>query len=113
VLCGALSVTQFGGSLASPGWGDVALWFDAVRGIRECDLYERSPSLGERFSFLEDAIPAGPLADVRRAAGTFVTHSDLAERDPRRPWHDVTDLWRARRASVRRDPVRRRRYWSG
>jgi len=107
VLCGALSVTQLGGSLASPGWGDVALWFDAVRGVRECELYERSPSLGERFAFLEGVIPAGPFADVRRAAGTFAAHSDLSEPYPHRPWHDVADAWRARRAPGRARPRRR------
>lgn len=99
VLCSALSVTQFGGSLAAPGWGDIRLWFDAVRGARPCTRFPRSDGLAERFAFLDGVIPSGPLADVRRAEGTFAAHADFSERYPRRPWRDVAEAWRARRRS--------------
>jgi len=99
VLCAGLSVAQFGGSLAAPGWGDISLWFDAVRGERSCPQHAYEPGLAARFEFLGQVIPAGPLADVRRAAGTFAAHSDLSERYPRRPWRDAAESWRVRRNS--------------
>ena len=38
-LCSALAVQQFGGSLAAPGWGDIADWWHTVRDNGERGSY--------------------------------------------------------------------------
>jgi sugar/nucleoside kinase (ribokinase family) len=69
--CAALAVQHFGGSLAAPGWGDVADWWAATKrsGNRE---------LIDRYAFLPDVLPRGPVSAVRRAAATIARHSDAA-----------------------------------
>ncbi len=61
-LCAALSVRDFGGAFASPGWGEVATWWADERD---------SPHLGKDYAFLDDVIPAGSWRAVSRAAATI------------------------------------------
>lgn len=88
VLCSGLSVTQFGGSLSAPGWGDIASWFDHVTGRLAAGAEPRCAclmhvepdlELARRYAFLDDAVPDGPLSTMRRAEGTFAIESDPAE----------------------------------
>lgn len=108
VLCSGLSVTQFGGSLSAPGWGDIASWFDHVTGRLAAGAEPRcacllhvapDEALASRFSFLDDAVPSGPLSQMRRAAGTFAIESDPAEhgttRLSLREWGDL--MWSRRK----------------
>ncbi|WP_425472910.1 carbohydrate kinase family protein [Vallicoccus soli] len=73
-LCSGLAVQQFGGSLAAPGWGDIADWWHAVR-----DGDDRA--LRERYAFLDRVVPPGPVRAVRRAEATIAQRADLAEPD--------------------------------
>ncbi len=63
-LCSALAVQQFGGSLAAPGWGDIADWWDVARVGGDSDLVRR-------FGFLSDLLPSERAGAVRRAEATF------------------------------------------
>lgn len=63
-LCSALAVQQFGGSLAAPGWGDIADWWDATRASGDTELTER-------YAFLQDVLPSERPGAVRRAEATF------------------------------------------
>jgi sugar/nucleoside kinase (ribokinase family) len=49
-LCAALAVQQFGGSLAAPGWGDIADWWHDVRDGNDKTSYGHS--LRRRYAFL-------------------------------------------------------------
>ena len=64
-LCSALAVQQFGGSLAAPGWGDIADWWHTVRDNGQRGSYHSS--LMRRY-----ALPRGDRAHPagrRRAPG--------------------------------------------
>lgn len=62
-LCAALSVQHFGGSLSSPGWGEVTHWWREVR--------DRSDDLAVAYGFLEDLLPGEKACTpVQRAAAT-------------------------------------------
>lgn len=85
VLCSGLSVTQFGGSLSAPGWGDIASWHDHVTGRLAAGAAPRCPctmhvtpddALAERFAFLDGAVPDVPLTVMRRAEATFAVDGD-------------------------------------
>lgn len=77
-LCSALAVQQFGGSLAAPGWGDLADWWHNVTGrADEGDL--RSAYVRDQYRFLGDIIPNCPVQGVRRAQATFAMASDAGE----------------------------------
>ncbi len=73
-LCAGLALQQYGGSLAAPGWGDVADWWTSVRGSAREDAYHRS--LRRRYAFLEDIVPDVPPMACRRATATIARHSD-------------------------------------
>ncbi|HST49854.1 PfkB family carbohydrate kinase [Jatrophihabitans sp.] len=74
-LCAALSVQQVGGSLAAPGWGDIADWLADVRG--QAAAGSRSAGvLAHSYEFLAGCIPAGPAPTVRRARATIARTSD-------------------------------------
>ncbi|WP_298462004.1 PfkB family carbohydrate kinase [uncultured Cellulomonas sp.] len=76
-LCSALAVQQFGGSLAAPGWGDIADWWHGVRAER------RDTDLVARYGFLDDVLPTDPVDAVRRAEATLTLYNDLPHtRDP-------------------------------
>ncbi|MPV38174.1 PfkB family carbohydrate kinase [Georgenia subflava] len=75
VLCSALAVQHFGGSLAAPGWGDIADWWDATVGAaRTGDPAARDTA--DRYEFLTDALPGHALSRVRRAEATIARLSD-------------------------------------
>ena len=76
-LCAALAVQQFGGSLAAPGWGDIADWWHVVRDESDGSSYQAS--LRRRFAFLEDLVPHVPSAAVRRAAATIARRADVEQ----------------------------------
>lgn len=71
-LCAALSVQEVGGSLAAPGWGDIADWWQRMnvdrRGVRKHWL--------RRYGFLEEILRDVPLEAVRRASATIAHQSD-------------------------------------
>ncbi|MHA7861682.1 carbohydrate kinase family protein [Tessaracoccus sp. Y36] len=74
-LSSSLAVRQFGGSLAAPGWGDLADWWRNLEKLREeGDL--RAAHIGREYAFLADLIPTHPVHGVRRAEGTFALASD-------------------------------------
>lgn len=74
-LCAALSVQQVGGSLAAPGWGDIADWLAEVRG--QAAAGSRSAGvLLHSYEFLAGCIPAGRAPAVRRARATIARASD-------------------------------------
>lgn len=74
-LCSALAVTQVGGSLAAPGWGDVADWWRVQR-----QLAERgdpgAAETAERYAFLADCLRGVETPRVRRAEATIARFSD-------------------------------------
>jgi len=71
-LCAALAVQHFGGSLGSPGWGDLAAWRDEVLGNSRDD--EASRELIERFDFIDCLLQRdAPVARRARATIDF-TH---------------------------------------
>lgn len=74
-LCSALSVQQFGGSLAAPGWGDIADWWTHVRSNSSTDAYSRS--LRRRYAFLDDHLDDLPTDPCRRATATIARLADL------------------------------------
>jgi sugar/nucleoside kinase (ribokinase family) len=74
-LCAGLSVQQVGGSLAAPGWGDIADWLSSVRqraaqGSRPAAVLEHS------YGFLAEVLPDQPCGVVRRASATIARLSD-------------------------------------
>jgi len=75
-LCSALAVQQFGGSLAAPGWGDIADWWHDVRDSEDSSSYRCS--LRRRYAFLEEIVPTVPVGAVRRAAATIARQADVA-----------------------------------
>jgi sugar/nucleoside kinase (ribokinase family) len=81
--CSALAVQQFGGSLAAPGWGDIADWWHAVRDSSGGGAYRAS--LVRRYEFLDDLIPSAPVGAVRRAAATIARYADVGGYPPGGP----------------------------
>ena len=75
--CSSLAVQQFGGSLAAPGWGDIADWWQCTRAKTSADAYHTS--LRRRYGFLDDLLPVSPGHGVRRAAATIARYADVAE----------------------------------
>lgn len=76
-LCSSLAVQQFGGSLAAPGWGDIADWWHGT--LRRAELGDlRAEYVRRDYAFLEDVVPRCPVQGVRRAQATFATHADMA-----------------------------------
>lgn len=78
-LCAALSVQQVGGSLAAPGWGDLADWLTGVRTQAE-NGSRAATVLLHSYGFLEEplaqALAAGSTLAVRRATATIARSSD-------------------------------------
>jgi sugar/nucleoside kinase (ribokinase family) len=73
-LCAALSVQHIGGSLAAPGWGDIADWWRDLR-ARGAAGGSATRELAARYGFLDDVLPGGPPRTVRRAEATLARHS--------------------------------------
>jgi sugar/nucleoside kinase (ribokinase family) len=63
VLCAGLSVRHFGGSLASPGWADLAAWWTQT--------LEEDAELAATYGFVGDLLPTGTLKSVTRATATI------------------------------------------
>ena len=61
-LCAGLSVRDFGGALAAPGWGAVAAWWAENR---------NDSRLSRDFAFLDEVIPPGTPREVSRADATI------------------------------------------
>lgn len=74
-LCAGLSVQQVGGSLAAPGWGDIADWLGSVR-QRAADGSRPAAVLEHSYGFLSDVLPEQPCGVVRRASATIARLSD-------------------------------------
>jgi sugar/nucleoside kinase (ribokinase family) len=74
-LCSALAVQQFGGSLAAPGWGDIADWWHDLRKNDDQSSYTRS--LRRRYEFLDEIVPSVPVGAVRRAVATIARNADV------------------------------------
>lgn len=68
-LCSALAVKHFGGSLASPGWGDIADWWESAK-LRARENAECA-DIAKRYGFLDEVLPQHQLNAVRRAEATF------------------------------------------
>jgi len=74
-LCAALSVQQVGGSLAAPGWGDLADWLAGVR--QAAAAGSRSAAvLANSYGFLGDELPSHEAVSLRRAVATIARLSD-------------------------------------
>lgn len=73
-LCSALAVTQVGGSLAAPGWGDVADWWREHRDPAPGD--PATHELAERYAFLTECLRGVETPRVRRAEATIARFSD-------------------------------------
>ena len=65
-LGAALSVQQFGGALAAPGWSGVARWWRTVR-----EGGAEFAELRRDYGFLDEVIPAEVAAEVRHAPATL------------------------------------------
>lgn len=61
-LVAALSVRDFGGAMAAPGWGEVAAWWSGAR---------HTPRTAKDYAFLDDVIPPGTPRAVSRASATI------------------------------------------
>ncbi|MFG2074174.1 Sugar or nucleoside kinase, ribokinase family [Nonomuraea maritima] len=80
-VCAALAVQQFGGSLAAPGWGDIADWWHDVReSAAHGGAY--TSSLLRRYAFLDRLVPTVPVGAVRRAAATIARYADVGMGPP-------------------------------
>ncbi|MGX7679355.1 PfkB family carbohydrate kinase [Jatrophihabitans sp. DSM 45814] len=74
-LCAALSVQQVGGSLAAPGWGDLADWLAGI--VEQAAAGSRAANvLLHSYDFLAASIPDEPIRAVRRASATIARTSD-------------------------------------
>lgn len=73
-LCSALTVTQVGGSLAAPGWGDVADWWRAQ--VAATAEHDEARDLVARYAFLAAHLPRIDVPRVRRAEATIARFSD-------------------------------------
>ncbi len=74
-LCSSLAVQEFGGSLAAPGWGDIADWWHRVRGRPTSNAAARS--VQRRFAFLDELVADVPSGATRRAAATIAKLADV------------------------------------
>ncbi len=73
-LCSGLAMQQYGGSLAAPGWGDIADWWTCLRESNAKDAY--SVSVRRRYSFLEGIVTDVPAEACRRATATIARLAD-------------------------------------
>ncbi|MHA6512370.1 carbohydrate kinase family protein [Tessaracoccus sp. Z1128] len=80
-LSSSLAVRQFGGSLAAPGWGDIADWW-RLNSARAADGDLKAAYVLRDYGFLHDLLPDHPVQGVRRARGTFAMASDAGARHP-------------------------------
>ncbi|QZY50803.1 carbohydrate kinase family protein [Leucobacter tenebrionis] len=65
-LCAGLAVQNFGGSLGSPSWNDLATWRIGVLSRTEHD--EAARELAQRFGFIDRALQQGAPQTLRACA---------------------------------------------
>jgi sugar/nucleoside kinase (ribokinase family) len=82
-LCSALAVQNFGGSLASPGWGDIADWWEDVKTCSGGTA--AAAELAHRYGFLDDLVRDQSRDAVRRAEATFGLLTEVEEHVGRTP----------------------------
>lgn len=85
-LCSALAVQQFGGSLAAPGWGDLADWWHNLsRRARAGD--PTAQRTAAEYVFMPEALAGADTRRVRRAEATIARFSDADRpaKPPERP----------------------------
>ena len=80
-LTSSLAVRQFGGSLAAPGWGDIADWW-GLASTRAAGGDLKAVYVLRDYEFLRELLPDHPVLGVRRAQGTFALASDAGRRHP-------------------------------
>jgi len=68
-LCSSLSVQHFGGSLASPGWGEIAGWWETTK--RTSRRNAAQAEIARRYGFLDDIVSQVSHDAVHRAEATF------------------------------------------
>lgn len=69
-LCSAIAVQRYGGALAAPTWGDIALWWRTLCDkVTEGDLESRY--VRDHYAFLEDLVPTHEVRHVAHAEATF------------------------------------------
>lgn len=68
-LCSGLAVQHFGGSLASPGWGDIADWWESAK--KDACRNAATAQTAQRYGFLDDIMRQVSREAVRRAEATF------------------------------------------
>lgn len=71
-LCAALAVQNFGGSLGSPGWGDLAAWRGEIRARADGD--DAARELAGRFDFIDCLLQQDAPAARRARATIDFTH---------------------------------------
>ncbi|MET4589065.1 carbohydrate kinase family protein [Arthrobacter sp. 754] len=71
-LCASLAVQEVGGSLAAPGWGDIADWWQKANSRPE----RQSSQWLRRFGFLAEILHDVPVGAQRRATATIAHLSD-------------------------------------
>ncbi|SED81629.1 PfkB family carbohydrate kinase [Ruania alba] len=74
-LCSSLAVQQFGGSLAAPGWGDIADWWRDVS-TRAAAGEPDATETAQAYGFLEGCLAGASTRRVRRAEATIARFSD-------------------------------------
>lgn len=74
-LCASMAVQQFGGSLAAPGWGDIAIWWHQTRDDPTTGAY--AAAVRRRYAFLEQIVPTVPVGALHRAAATIARRADV------------------------------------
>ena len=74
VLCSSLAVQQFGGSLAAPGWGDIADWRRQIR--EQARMDPEAAATARDYAFVDDLLTGVVARRVRRAEGTIARFSD-------------------------------------
>ncbi|WP_413230906.1 carbohydrate kinase family protein [Occultella kanbiaonis] len=75
VLCSALAVQQFGGSLAAPGWGDLADWWRVTK-EHAADGRADARETVTHYGFMEECLKGVDTRRVRRAEATIARFSD-------------------------------------
>ncbi len=79
-LCSALAVQHFGGSLASPGWGDIADWWERTK--RAASGNAEAAATAQRYGFLGDIVNQVSHTAVRRAEATFGLLTEVEKHAP-------------------------------
>ncbi|WP_165962670.1 carbohydrate kinase family protein [Occultella glacieicola] len=75
VLCSALAVQQFGGSLAAPGWGDLTDWWRLTKEAAGAGD-PNSRETVTHYGFMDDCLQGVDTRRVRRAEATIARFSD-------------------------------------